>query len=110
MNPTKGKKYDPTTYTNFYPDTGEKTQDKVIQELDATYRMIVIRTIDKKISEDGSNIDGIVHEIAINPRIKKHFEYLIKNGFNIEELFKSWYSSYKIGIKKSMSKFEELGK
>ena len=98
-NSNKGRNYDPGTYVNFEPNVPkEKTAKENNIELDKKYREIVIKTIESKMAklenENALILEKIIHEIALNPRIKKHFEYLERIGFDLEEIFENWYKSY----------------
>ncbi len=98
INPEKGKKYNPRTYTDYdpmYVSPIPEIEESVLKsrELDNKYRKIVISTIDKNVKE-GKDIERVIRGVANNPRIKKHFEYLTKNGINLENIFKSWYDHF----------------
>ena len=99
-NVQKGKKYDPTTYTNFTPEPFKKTKAQKEQEVETKYRIMISSTIAKKLSEGESSIDFIVNEISKNPLIVEHYKHLIEKGFNLPELFKKWYEGYKPYIEK----------
>lgn len=99
-NYNKGKRYDPTTYTNFTPQTNEKPEALKQQILETKYRLIIVNTIAKRISEDESNLDELVKEVLENPRIKKHYKGWVEKGLDLEDLCKKWYRAYKPELEK----------
>ena len=99
-NYNKGKKYNPTTYTRFNPKIDEKPEELRQQILETKYRLIIVNSIAKRISEDESNLDELVKEILKHPRIKKHYKDLIDKGIDLEDWAKKWYRAYKPEIEK----------
>ena len=105
-NTNKRKVYDPRTYTDFGSiKPTEKTEVEKRMEADKIYRKTVIKTIESKIGK--AKLEDIVREIAKSPMIKKHFEYLIRHGINLESTFIDWYNAY-VSSKERGNPFEGM--
>ena len=78
----------------------KKTNNRT--DLDKENRQNVIKRIKEHVDK-GGNLDVILDALCEDKEINEQFEYLKRIGFNLRDLFKSWYESYEKGSKRKQN-------